>query len=88
MNILRDVENRDELLHGKRVLFVGEDAMEGDLIASIFDENSHLDVFSETGTAMQHAQEQSYYMAFVSLSLSEGDPLRLCSQLRSHVETR
>ena len=88
MNILRDVENRDELLHGKRVLFVGEDAMEGDLIASIFDENSHLDVFSETGTAMQHAREQSYDMAFVSLSLSEGDPLRLCSQLRSHVETR
>ena len=88
MNILRDVENRDELLHGKRVLFVGEDAMEGDLIASIFDENSHLDVFSETGTAMQHAREQSYDMAFVSLSLSEGDPPRLCSQLRSHVETR
>ena len=26
-------------------------------------------------------------MAFVSLSLSEGDPPRLCSQLRSHVET-
>ena len=88
MNILRDVENRDELLHGKRVLFVGEDAMEGDLIASIFDENSHLDVFSETGTAMQHAREQSYDVAFVSLSLSEGDPPRLCSQLRSHVETR
>ena len=88
MNILRDVVNRDELLHGKRVLFVGEDARESDLIASIFDENSHLDVFSETGTAMQHAREQSYDMAFVSLSLSEGDPLRLCSQLRSHVETR
>ena len=48
MNILRDVVNRDELLHGKRVLFVGEDARESDLIASIFDENSHLDVFSET----------------------------------------
>jgi len=88
MNILRDVENRDELLHGKRVLFVGEDAMEGDLIASIFDEGSHVDAFSESAAVMQKALEQNYNMVFVSLSLSGSDPLRLCSQLRSQTETR
>ncbi|MDA0228685.1 MAG: PleD family two-component system response regulator [Proteobacteria bacterium] len=88
MNILRDVENRNELLLGKRVLFVGEDSSEGDLIAEIFDKTSHVDVLSDAIEAMQKALEESYHMVFVSLSLIGSDPLRLCSQLRSNLSTR
>ncbi|MDP6475481.1 MAG: response regulator, partial [Alphaproteobacteria bacterium] len=85
MNTLRDVENRDDLLHGQRVLFVGEESTEGDLIASIFDDSSHVDKLSDSREAMKKALEQSYDIVFVSLSLSGSDPLRLCSQLRSHI---
>ena len=88
MNILRDVENREELLQDKRVLFVGEDPSEGELIAEIFDENSHLDVLSDSTEAMPKALEQKYDMVFASLSLVGSDPLRLGSQLRSNVATR
>ena len=38
MNFLGGVENRDELMHRKRVLFVGEDLSEDQLIAEMFDE--------------------------------------------------
>ena len=88
MNTLRDVENRDDLLHGQRVLFVGEESTEGDLIASIFDDSSYVDILSDSREAMKKALNDSYDIVFVSLSLSGSDPLRLCSQLRSHTETR
>ncbi len=88
MNTLRDIEKRDELLNGQKVLFLGEDASEGDVIASIFDDTSSVEVLSDSAEAMAKAQTEGYHTVFVSLSLIDGDPLRLCSQLRSQVETR
>ena len=88
MNILRDFENRYELLHSKRVLLVGEDPSEGELIAEIFDENIHLDALSNSTGAIQKALKQKYNMASVSLRLIGSDSLRLCSQLRSKTATR
>jgi len=52
MNILGGVENRDELMHSKRVLFVGEDPSEDELIAKIFDENIYLGTLSDSTEAM------------------------------------
>ncbi len=88
MNTLRDVEKRDDLLNGQRILFVGDQADEGELIASIFDENSHADMSADPGEALDKALVEDYDMVFVSLALSAGDPLRLCSHLRSNVATR
>ncbi|MBT3171496.1 MAG: PleD family two-component system response regulator [Rhodospirillaceae bacterium] len=88
MNTLRDVEKRDDLLNGQKILFVGDQADEGELIASIFDENSHADMLTDPGEALEKALAEDYDMVFVSLALSAGDPLRLCSHLRSNVSTR
>ena len=88
MNILRDIEKRDELLHGQKVLFVGDQPEEGALIASIFKENSHTEIMTDPGDALAKALVEKYDLVFVSLSLSAGDPLRLCSQLRSNIVTR
>jgi two-component system cell cycle response regulator len=88
MNTLRDVERRDDLLRGQKILFVGELPEEGDLIASIFDEGSHTDILSDPVEALAKALEQNYDLVFVSLTLSGSDPLRLCSQLRSNIITR
>ena len=88
MNILRDIEKRDELLHGQKVLFVGDQPEEGELIASIFKENSHTKIMTDPGDALAKALVEKYDLVFVSLSLSAGDPLRLCSQLRSNLVTR
>lgn len=88
MNTLRDVEKRDDLLNGQKILFVGDQADEGELLASIFDESSHADMLTDPGEALEKALAEDYDMVFVSLALSAGDPLRLCSQLRSNVSTR
>ena len=83
MNTLRDVEKRDELLNGQKVLFLGEEPNEGSVITSIFDDTSRVDMLSDASEALVMAQTGGYDTLFVSLSLIEGDPLRLCSQLRS-----
>jgi two-component system cell cycle response regulator len=88
MNILRDVEKRDELLHGQKVLFVGEDAAEGDLLATIFDATSEMDKLADAAEALEKSQSAGYDLIFVSLTFGSSDPLRLCSQLRSQTETR
>ena len=77
MNTLRDIEKRDELLNGQKVLFLGEDSSEGDVIASIFDDTSSVEVLSDSAEAMAKAQTEGYHTVFVSLSLIDGDPLRL-----------
>ena len=88
MNTLRDVEKRDDLLHGQKILFVGDQADEGELIASIFDENSQTEMLNDPGLALAKALAEDFDMVFVSLVLSAGDPLRLCSHLRSNVAKR
>ena len=87
MNIRRGVENCAKLMHSKRVLFVGEDPSEGELIAEIFDENIHLDALSDSTEAMQKALKLNYDMVSVSLSLIDSDSLRLCFQVCSNVAT-
>jgi len=87
MNTLRDVEKRDDLLHGQKVMFVGDQADEDELIASIFDVGSQTDMLTDPVEALAKAQEESYDMVFVSLALSASDPLRLCSHLRSNIAT-
>ena len=52
MNILGGVENRDELMHSKRVLFVGEDPSEDEQNAEKFDENIYLNTPSDSTEAM------------------------------------
>ena len=55
MNTLRDVEKRDDLLHGQKVMFVGDQADEGELIASIFDAGSQTDMLTDPVEALAKA---------------------------------
>lgn len=55
MNTLRDVEKRDDLLHGQKVMFVGDQADEDELIASIFDVGSQTDMLTDPVEALAKA---------------------------------
>ncbi len=72
-----------------RILVVDDSRLSIQRMETMLGEDGHeLVVRSNTDEALNEAQVGDYSLIIVSTLLREGDPLRLCSQLRSHEESR
>jgi two-component system cell cycle response regulator len=71
-----------------RTLVVEDDPDDAELIRSVFAEGGTVDIVPDVDAALAKAFGGGYDMVVVSLLAPGADPLRLCSQLRSHDQTR
>ena len=73
---------------GGRVLIVEDRATAAERLAAMLTDEHTVDIEADPNEALFHAAEGNYDLMIVSLSLSEHDGLRLCSQVRSLDRTR
>ena len=73
---------------GGRVLIVEDRATAAERLSAMLTDEHTVDIEADPNEALFHAAEGNYDLMIVSLSLSEHDGLRLCSQVRSLDRTR
>lgn len=71
-----------------RVLLIDERASSGERIADHLRDEAEVDVQSDPQTGLFEAAEAPYECVLISTAMTDFDPLRLCSQLRSLDRTR
>ena len=86
--IVNGARSDDEVPSGLRTLVVEDDPDDAELIRSVFAEGGTTDFVPDVDAALAKAFDGGYDMVVVSLLAPGADPLRLCSQLRSHDQTR
>ncbi len=83
-----DIEEVLDNTDSTEILVVEDKPLYAEKIVETLSTNHHVVVESDPREALLRARNQDFDLAIVSLSLEEFDGLRLCSQLRTHEETR
>lgn len=79
-----DAANAD----GGRILLIDDEPRSADRVRGYLTPAHHVDVQSYPGDAALQVASGEYELAIVSMALQEFDPLRICSQMRTHEQTR
>ncbi len=87
LGALSDGTTDEELLTGIEVLAVDDNPTTIDVMQSVLGEENHLTI-EAPDAAVEAACRRDLDLILINFDLSSGDPLRLCSQLRSQDATR
>jgi two-component system cell cycle response regulator len=74
--------------NGGQILLVDNDPRSSERLRNYLAVSHHVDLLAEPPAAPLQVATKSYELAIVSMALSEFDPLRVCSQIRTLEQTR
>ncbi len=73
---------------GGRILLVDSDARQAERVRGYLAVTNHVDVLASPADAALAVSSGDYELALVSMTMSDFDPLRVCSQMRTAEHTR